>query len=345
MRARFASLRASKGSSMDLNEVHRERYLAMYRKMLLIRTFEDRLYFLFLTTEMPGTMHQYNGQEAVAVGVCSALRADDYITSTHRGHGHTLAKGADLNGAMAEMFGRDTGLCRGMGGSMHVADFRAGMLGANGIVGGGLPIATGAALAAQMRGTGQVAAAFMGDAAANEGSFHESLNLAAVWKLPVVFVVENNFYGYSVKFSEAFATEHIATRADGYGMPGKTMDGQDVLAVYESCREAVQRAREGQGPSLIECETYRFKGHARFDPASYRSKPEEDEWKQRDPIDLWGARLTQAGIADEAELKAIKSDVRKEVKAAVQFAEGSPHPDPGLGLSLVFAKEEGAIRE
>ena len=328
---------------MDLSQADRDLYLAMYRKMLLIRTFEDRLYFLFLTTEMPGTMHQYNGQEAVAAGACSALRADDYITSTHRGHGHTLAKGSDLNGAMAEMFARDTGLCRGMGGSMHIADFRAGMLGANGIVGGGLPIATGAALAARMRGTGQVAAAFMGDAAANEGSFHESLNLAAVWKLPVVFVVENNFYGYSVKFGEAFATEHIAPRADGYGMPGEIVDGQDVLAVYEACREAVRRAREGQGPTLIECETYRYKGHARFDPARYRPKPEEEEWKRRDPIKLWATRLTQSGIADEAELQAIKSGVRKAVNSAVKFAQESPHPDPGLCLSLVFAEGDQEV--
>ena len=330
---------------MDLQEADRELYLAMYRKMALIRTFEDKLYFLFLTTEMPGTMHQYNGQEAVAVGVCSALRTTDYITSTHRGHGHTLAKGADLNGAMAEMFAKDTGLCRGMGGSMHIADFQAGMLGANGIVGGGLPIATGAALAAQMRGTDQVAAAFMGDAAANEGSFHESLNLAAVWKLPVVFVVENNFYGYSVKFSEAFPTAHIATRADAYGMPGKIVDGQDVLAVYEASREAVQRAREGRGPSLIECETYRYRGHARFDPAAYRPKQEEEEWKKRDPIKLWAARLAQSRIASEAEVKAIQSGVRKEVGAAVAFAEESPQPDPGLCLSLVFAKKELGGRE
>ncbi len=294
---------------------------------------------------MPGAMHQYNGQEAVAVGACSALGAADYITSTHRGHGHTLAKGADPNRAMAEMFAKDTGLCRGMGGSMHIADFQVGMLGANGIVGGGLPIATGAALAAQMRGTGQVAAAFMGDAAANEGSFHESLNLAAVWKLPVVFVVENNFYGYSVKFSEAFPTEHIATRAGAYGLPGKIVDGQDVLAVYETCREAVQRAREGRGPSLIECKTYRYKGHARFDPAAYRPKPEEKEWKKRDPINSWAARLTQSGLAGEAELKAIKLGVRKEVGAAVAFAEESAQPDPGLCLSLVFAKEEQEVRK
>jgi len=330
---------------MDLQEADRELYLTMYQKMVLIRTFEDKLYFLFLTTEMPGTMHQYNGQEAVAVGVCSALRPTDYITSTHRGHGHTLAKGADLKGAMAEMFAKDTGLCRGMGGSMHIADFRVGMLGANGIVGGGLPIATGAALAAQMRGTDQVAVAFLGDAAANEGSFHESVNLAALWKLPVVFVIENNLYGYSVKFTDAFPTEHIATRAHAYGIPGKIVDGQDVLAVYETSREAVQRAREGRGPSLIECRTYRYKGHARFDPAAYRSKEEEEEWKKRDPIKLWATRLTQSGIVTEAELKAIQKAVRKEVEAAIAFATESPAPDHDLCLRLLYATKEQEVRE
>ena len=245
---------------MELRDTDRESLPEHVPKMVLIRTFEDKLYFLFLNTPMPGTMHQYNGQEAVAVGVCSALESTDYITSTHRGHGHTLAKGADLNRAMAEMFAKDTGLCRGMGGSMHIADFRVGMLGANGIVGGGLPIAAGAALAAQMRGTKQVAVAFMGDAAANEGSWHESVNLAAVWKLPVVFVIENNLYGYSVKMSQACPTEHIATRAAAYGLPGEIVDGQDVLAVYAASVRAIERAREGAGPSLIECKTYRYKG-------------------------------------------------------------------------------------
>jgi pyruvate dehydrogenase E1 component alpha subunit len=330
---------------MNLQETDRELYLAMYRKMVLIRAFEDKLYFLFLTTEMPGTMHQCNGQEAVAVGVCSTLRTADFITSTHRGHGHTLAKGADLNGAMAEMFAKDTGLCRGMGGSMHIADFGVGMLGANGIVGGGLPIATGAALAAQMRGSDEVAVAFIGDAAANEGSFHESLNLASVWKLPVVFVVENNFYGYSVKFSDAFPTKNIAIRAASYAMPGKIVDGQDVLAVYETSLEAVKRAREGGGPSLIECETYRFKGHARFDPAAYRTKEEEEEWKKRDPIKLWAARLTQSGIASEADLKAIQSAARKEVDAAVDFAMKSLPPELDLCRRFVFAEPAQEVQE
>lgn len=323
---------------MELRESDRDLYLAMYRKMVLIRTFEDKLYFLFLNTPMPGTMHQYNGQEAVAVGVCSALRNDDYITSTHRGHGHALAKGADVKGAMAEMFAKDAGLCRGMGGSMHIADFRVGMLGANGILGGGLPIAAGAALAAQMRGTDQVAVAFMGDAAANEGSCHESVNLAAVWKLPVVFVIENNLYGYSVKVSDAFPTEHIAPRAVAYGIPGEIVDGQDVLAVYNASLRAVERARAGGGPSLIECKTYRYKGHARFDPAAYRPKDEEEKWKKRDPIKLWVARLTESGMADEEELKVIDAAVGKEVDASVDFAMKSAPPAPDLCLSLIFAE-------
>ena len=326
---------------MELRDTDRDLYLNMYRRMVLIRTFEDKLYFLFLNTPMPGTMHQYNGQEAVAVGVCSALGSGDYITSTHRGHGHTLAKGADLNRAMAEMFAKDTGLCRGMGGSMHIADFRAGMLGANGIVGGGLPIAAGAALAAQMRGTRQVAVAFMGDAAVNEGSWHESLNLAAVWKLPVVFVIENNLYGYSVKLSQACPTEHIAIRAAAYGIPGEIVDGQDVLAVYVASMRAVERAREGAGPSLLECKTYRYKGHARFDPAAYRPKEEEEQWKKRDPIKLWAEQLTQSGLAGEGDLKAIQAAVRKEVDAAVEFATKSPPPAPDLGLSLIFADSAG----
>lgn len=323
---------------MELQESHKELYLTMYRKLTLIRAFEDKLYFLFLNKPMPGTMHQYNGQEAVAVGVCSTLRNDDYITSTHRGHGHALAKGADLNGAMAEMFAKATGLCRGMGGSMHIADFRVGMLGANGIVGGGLPIATGAALAAQIRGTGQVAVAFMGDAAANEGSFHESVNVAAVWKLPVVFIIENNLYGYSIRTSNAFPTEHIATRACAYGIPGEIVDGQDVMAVYEASLHAVERARTGAGPSLIECKTYRYKGHARFDPAAYRPKDEEEKWKKRDPIKLWQCTLTESGMAREEELKEIRGAVRKEVDAAADFAVQSVPPAPEASLSLVFTQ-------
>ncbi len=323
---------------MDFREADRELLLRMYRKMVEIRAFEDKLYFLFLNTLMPGTMHQYNGQEAVAVGVCSALRDTDYITSTHRGHGHCIAKGADLNRCMAEMFAKDTGLCRGMGGSMHIADFGVGMLGATGIVGAGIPIATGAGLSAVVNGTDTVAVAFMGDGAANEGSFHESLNMAAVWKLPVIYVIENNLYGFSTHYNEVFPTEHIAHRGDAYGIPNEVVDGQDVWAVYEAAERAVDRARTGAGPSLVECKTYRYRGHSRFEPASYRSKEEENEWKRRDPLKLWAARLVEAGIASEDEIKAIRVEVQKRMDAAVEFAENSPDPSPELPQSLVFAK-------
>jgi pyruvate dehydrogenase E1 component alpha subunit len=323
---------------MQFTKSDRELLLHMYRKMVEIRTFEDKLYYLFLSTVMPGTMHQYNGEEAVAVGVCSALKDTDYITSTHRGHGHCIAKGADLNRCMAEMFAKSTGLCRGMGGSMHIADFGVGMLGATGIVGAGIPIATGAALSIQLRETDQVVCCFMGDGATNEGSFHESLNMAAVWKLPVVYVVENNLYGFSTPLHEVLPTEHIAQRGDAYGIANQIVDGQDVWAVYEAALAAVERARAGDGPSLVECKTYRYRGHSRFEPATYRTKEEENEWKKRDPIKLWSAWLTEAGIIDEAEIKAIRSDVQKRMDEAVAFAEDSPSPNPEAVLDLVFAK-------
>lgn len=322
---------------MDPRQADRKLLLRMYRKMVEIRVFEDKLYYLFLNTLMPGTMHQYNGQEAVAVGVCCALRETDYITSTHRGHGHCIAKGADINRCMAEMFAKDTGLCRGMGGSMHIADFGVGMLGATGIVGAGIPIATGAGLSAVVRGTDEVAVAFMGDGAANEGSFHESLNMAAVWRLPVIYVVENNLYGFSTHYNEVFPTENIATRGDAYAIPNEVADGQDVWAVYEAAQRAVDRARAGGGPTLLEFKTYRYRGHSRFEPASYRSREEEDEWKQRDPLKLWAARLVEEGLASEEEIKAIRVEVQRRMDEAVEFAENSSDPTPELAQSLVFA--------
>lgn len=323
---------------MDIKQTDRAALLGMYRGMVEIRVFEDKLYFLFLNTIMPGTMHQYNGQEAVAVGVCSALRKTDYITSTHRGHGHCIAKGADLNRCMAEMFAKDTGLCRGMGGSMHIADFSVGMLGATGIVGAGIPIATGAALSAQVRGTDAVAVAFMGDGATNEGSFHESLNMAAVWKLPVIYIVENNLYGFSTPYNEVFPTENIASRGDAYGIPNEIVDGQDVWAVYEAAERAVVRARSGEGPTVIECKTYRYRGHSRFEAATYRTKEEENEWKKRDPLKLWAARLVEEGLATDEEIKAIRIEVQQRMDEAVAFAEASEAPSPDLPIELVFAK-------
>ena len=321
-------------------DAERDFLLELYRKMVEIREFEDKLYFLFLETPMPGTMHQYNGEEAVAVGVCSALRKTDYITSTHRGHGHCIAKGADINRCMAEMFAKDTGLCRGMGGSMHITDFSVGMLGATGIVGAGIPIATGAALSAQMRGSDEVTVAFMGDGATNEGSFHESLNMAALWKLPVVYVVENNLYGFSTPYREVFPTENIAPRGNAYGIPNEIVDGQDVWAVHEAAKRAVSRARAGEGPALLECKTYRYRGHSRFEPSGYRTKEEENEWKKRDPITLWTLRLLETGTATEEGLSAIRRTVEKRIEAAVKFAEESPPPSPELALELVFAKKE-----
>jgi len=322
---------------MDPRQADRKLLLRMYRKMVEIRVFEDKLYYLFLNTLMPGTMHQYNGQEAVAVGVCCALRETDYITSTHRGHGHCIAKGADINRCMAEMFAKDTGLCRGMGGSMHIADFGVGMLGATGIVGAGIPIATGAGLSAVVRGTDEVAVAFMGDGAANEGSFHESLNMAAVWRLPVIYVVENNLYGFSTHYSEVFPTENIATRGDAYAIPNEVADGQDVWAVYEAAQRAVDRARASGGPTLLEFKTYRYRGHSRFEPASYRSREEENEWKQRDPLKLWAARLVDEGLASEEDIRAIRVEVQRRMDEAVEFAENSSDPAPELAQSLVFA--------
>ena len=321
-----------------MKEVDRELLVRMYRKMMEIRAFEDKLYFLFLNTIMPGTMHQYNGQEAVAVGVCCTLRDTDYITSTHRGHGHCIAKGADIPRCMAEMFAKDTGLCRGMGGSMHIADFGVGMLGATGIVGAGIPIATGAGMSAQVRGTDDVAVAFMGEGATNEGSFHESVNMAATWKLPVVYVVENNLYGFSTPYDEVFPTPDVAVRKNAYGIAGEIVDGQDVLAVYEAAQKAVDRARAGEGPTLLECKTYRYRGHSRFEPSSYRTKEEVNEWKKRDPLKLWAARLVEEGIVSEDEIKAIRVEVQKQMDKAVEFAENSPAPAPELALELVFSK-------
>ncbi|MHB1461714.1 MAG: thiamine pyrophosphate-dependent dehydrogenase E1 component subunit alpha [Armatimonadota bacterium] len=326
---------------MDISQADNKLLLGMYVKMVQIRTFEDKLYFLFLNTIMPGTMHQYNGEEAVAVGVCTALRDTDYITSTHRGHGHCIAKGADIDRCMAEMFAKETGLCRGMGGSMHIADFSVGMLGATGIVGASIPIATGAALSAQIRGTDNVAVCFMGDGATNEGSFHESLNMAATWKLPVIYVVENNLYGFSTRYDEVFPTSDIAPRGDGYGIPNEIVDGQDVWAVYQAAMMAVERARSGGGPTLIECKTYRYRGHSRFEPAVYRTKEEENEWKLRDPIKLWAAKLIESGISTDEDIKSIRKAVQKRMDEAVAFAEQSAPPSPELALELVFAKGTG----
>ncbi len=310
--------------------------IEMYRKMLQIRRFEERAFELYSQNLIPGTIHTYIGEEAVAVGVCSNLRKDDYITSTHRGHGHCIAKGARLDRIMAEIFGKETGYCKGKGGSMHIADFSVGMLGATGVVGAGYPIAVGAGLSAKLRGTDQVVACFFGDGASNQGTFHEGINLAAVWKLPVVFVCENNLYGMGTYVSRVMLIKDIADRAVGYGIPGVVVDGNDVLAVYETAGEAVRRAREGKGPTLMECKTYRHKGHARLDPATYRPPQEVDEWLKRDPIPRFRSKLLEEKIITVEEAQRIEREVVEEIEAAVKFASESPFPRPEEALEDIY---------
>ncbi len=319
--------------------------LEMYRRMLTIRSFEEKVFELYGQNLVPGTIHLYAGEEAVAVGVCANLRQDDYITSTHRGHGHCIAKGARLDKTMAEILGRKTGYCKGKGGSMHIADFSIGMLGATAVVGAGIPIATGAGLSVKLRGTDQVVACFFGDGASNQGTFHEGVNLAAVWDLPVVFVCENNLYAMGTKQSRVMLVDNIADRAVAYGIPGAVVDGNDVLAVYEATREAVARARRGEGSTLLECKTYRLKGHSRFDPAAYRPKEEVDEWLKKDAIALFQAKLLERGVLTEAETKRILQDVRNDVEKATKFALNSPFPEPDEALADVYSPVESTTQK
>jgi pyruvate dehydrogenase E1 component alpha subunit len=285
---------------------------------------------------MHGTMHLSIGQEAVATGVCAALRKTDFITSTHRGHSHCIAKGADLTRMMAELLAKQTGYCRGRGGSMHIADVETGNLGANGIVAGGIPIAAGAALAQKMKGLDNVVVSFFGDGATNEGAFHEALNLAAVWELPVIFVCENNKYGMSNSTEKSMKIENISERGAAYGIPGVTVDGNDVDEVFEAAKLAVERARAGQGPTLIECLTYRHKGHSKSDKNLYRTKEEIEQWKTKDPIGRFEAKLLQAGTMTQVEIDEISETVRNEVRNAIQEASNAPDSDPGELLSSVF---------
>ncbi|MGC8878631.1 MAG: thiamine pyrophosphate-dependent dehydrogenase E1 component subunit alpha [Anaerolineae bacterium] len=310
--------------------------LDMYRTMLTIRRFEERCNYLFMQGRIPSTLHLYIGQEAVAVGVCAHLRRDDYVVSTHRPHGHAIAKGVSLRAIMAELHGKATGCCKGKGGSMHVGDMNVGMLPAIAIVGANIPIAAGLALAAKRLGSDQVAVAFFGDGAANEGAFHEGLNMAAIWDLPVVYVCENNLYGASTHVSKVFKIANIADRAVAYGMPGVVVDGMDVEAVYQAAGEAIARARSGGGPTLIECKTYRFVGHSRSDPRTYRSREEESEWQARDPIPNTAQRLIALGLADEAALTQVEREVEAAIDDAVAFAESSPLPEPTDTLKHVF---------
>jgi len=304
--------------------------------MVLVRRFEERVYLLFLEGEIPGTVHQYQGQEAVAVGVCSALGRSDWITSTHRPHGHALAKGVSPRAAMAELYGKETGCCRGRGGSMHLGDPDVGMLPAIAIVGGGNTVVTGLGLAFKLRRSQQVAVCFFGEGAANEGAFHEGLNFAAVQRLPVVFVCENNLYGASTAWDRVSLVPSVAARAGAYGVDGRTVDGMDVLAVRQAAIAAVARARAGEGPTLLECTTYRFVGHSRSDARGYRSREEESEWKQRDPIDRLRAQLLDSGEADESGLETLLREVDEVIEDAVGFARASPDPDPAEVLGEVY---------
>ncbi len=309
----------------------------MLRKMYEIRFFEETVDDLFARGLVHGTMHLSVGQEASAVGSIFALNKDDYILSTHRGHGHCIAKGADINLMMAEFMGKETGYCRGRGGSMHIADMEGRNLGANGVVGGGIPLAVGVGLSLQMRRSGEIIMGFFGDGAANQGCFHEALNMAAIWSLPVVYVCENNQYGMSMSTRRAMAIERISQRAVAYGMPGVTVDGNDVLEVYEAAREAAERARSGAGPTLLECVTYRWKGHSKSDQESYRTKEEVQSWKKKDPIPRFRKLLVRERVITEEEAAATEEEAKRTIAGAREYAQSSPEPDVDTILEGVYA--------
>jgi pyruvate dehydrogenase E1 component alpha subunit len=320
-------------------ELTRDELLDIYRRMRLIRAFEEKLHQLVMAGRLGGFLHLYAGEEAVAVGVASHLDERDYFSSTHRGHGHCIAKGVDVKAMMAELFGRKTGVCKGKGGSMHIADFDCGMLGANGIVGAGIPLAVGAGLTAATKKTGAVSVAFFGDGASNQGAFHEAANLAALWKLPVVFVCENNGYGEATPVDFAVSVKNIADRATAYGMPGVIADGMDLFDVYAKAGEAVARARGGDGPTLLECKTYRYFGHFIGDNLAYRRKEEEEEMRQtQDPLLHFEDRTTSAGLVSADDLRTIDRAVEAQLEEAVAFAESSPIPDPEDLLTDVYVR-------
>jgi len=327
----------AKAASAKAGGLTKEFKIGLLRKMMEIRGFEDKVFELLGRNILQGASHVYAGQEAVAVGACSAMAQRDYATSTHRGHGHCLALGADLKLMMAELCGKATGYCKGRGGSMHIADVSNRNLGATGIVGGNIPVGTGAALACQMQKKDSVVLCFFGDGASNEGNFHESLNMAGKWKLPVIYICENNLYGMSVAFSRACAVGSICSRAAGYNMPGVRVDGQKVLEVRDAVLEAIARARRGDGASLIEAMTYRYRGHSRSDPRVYRTKEEEAYWHDRDPIKLFKADLIAEGVLAEKSFEALQAEVDRAVAAAEKFAvEDSPYPNPAEVMDDVY---------
>jgi pyruvate dehydrogenase E1 component alpha subunit len=315
--------------------IDRETLLNIYKKMLLTREFEEKAAGLFAEGKIHGTTHLYIGEEAVAAGVCSALEPDDYITSTHRGHGHCISKGMDVRPMMAELLGRETGCSKGRGGSMHMADIKNKNLGENGIVGGGCPIAAGAALALKKKGTGAIAVCFFGDGASNEGSFHEAANLASVWKLPVLFVCENNRYGMSMSAQKSMNIKDIEVRAQSYGFPGKTVDGNAAVAVYEETKAAREYVKNN-GPMLLVCETYRISGHSKSDKNAYRSKEEIAGWRKKDPIKRLKRYLLDNGFTAE-DTAAVEKQAAGEIAEAVEFAEKSPHPSVDTITDNVYA--------
>ena len=314
-----------------------QEYLSYYRKMVTIRQFETLAAELFAASKIPGFIHLSIGQEASAVGVCSCLRTDDYLTTTHRGHGHMIAKGADLKKMVAELFGKKTGYCKGKGGSMHIADVKLGILGANGVVGGGLPIITGAGFSIKMRKTDQVAVCIFGDGASNRGSVHEAMNMASIWKLPVIFVVENNQYASTTPQKYACSVRDISSRASAYNMPGVSVDGNNLLKVRNVTLAAVERARNGKGPSLIENKTYRLRGHFEGDPQAYRSEAEITAWKNKnDPVKRFADYLNRSKILTPELKKKVWDEVAAELEAAVAFADESPLPDPAEATQDLF---------
>jgi len=321
--------------------IAKEELIRLYRTMLTIRRFEEHCYTGFASNAIPGVVHSYIGEEACATGVCAALRREDKIVSTHRGHGHCIAKGADIRRMMAEIYGRSTGLCKGKGGSMHIADFSAGMLGANGIVGGGFGIGVGAALACKLDKSDRVAVVFFGDGASREGTFHEGMNLAALWKLPLVFACENNHYGASNHVSKVIPIKDIAQSAAAYDMPSRVVDGNDVAAVYQAAREAVTKARAGEGPFLLEMKTYRWRVHNEAMTALGETRPLEEleSWKKRDPLVIVEKRLLEDRTATKSQLEAIDKEARAVIDDAVNFALSSPLPRPEDALTDVFSDE------
>ena len=337
-------------------ELQNERLIRMYEQMVTIRGFEEAVSLLNREEGCVGVPHLYIGEEAIAAGVCENLRESDYITSTHRGHGHCLAKGCDLKKMMAEIFGKRTGYCKGKGGSMHIADYSRGIIGANGIVAAGIPIATGCALSSRLRGTDQVTVCFFGDGASNEGAFHEALNLAAVLKLPILYLCENNYYGISGVQAPGFGLEksrlhqtieNVSERAVAYNIPGVTIDGNDVVAVYQAANEAIAKVRDGCGPSLLECKTYRWRQHCELDEEfAYRTKEEVAKWKKKCPIKRLENDLLQKGILSKGKIEEINGAIQPRVDEAVEFARESPFPETREALEDIYLgrDENGGLR-